>query len=432
MNMTELSKSEFLSFLYAEKSRELENNQVPGWSKWALWGVVATLLVNIYRIIGNIDQDINNLLVAQNSVYCLALLLMWLDTLLTIKARTYNSGKIRRLIDEAPIYAYIIRCILSIAGFVLLIICGYHWAICLSWFLGLCTSTYVIIYIAKNKNNLTQVRWRKMVFRDDRLDVIILTISNFTYFPVCWSFPIQKLDLLDAEFEIAFCLIIALAVISVIVNMRLSKDRKAFELDRIIDRFIIGTINQEDAYSQYILLYYGANIGQAIEKELACIPELERTHEAIKAETTELRREIDAQPITLKDYFRMKNQILLARKQYKKIYAAFKMLFKRIDEIQEMGLPQAAIEEMSKYTMKINMAGDKLMNIQDELIDILQRLHDDYFKDRYCPSHRVLCHNYLCHRRNIKPTIRIFIKMFVWKMTHGRLPKNYCKQLKID
>lgn len=430
--MTELSKSEFLSFLYAEKSRELENNQVPGWSKWALWGVVATLLVNIYRIIGNIDQDINNLLVAQNCVYCLALLLMWLDTLLTIKARTYNSGKIRRLIEEAPIYAYIIRCILSIAGFVLLIICGYHWAICLSWFLGLCTSAYVIIYIAKNKNNLTQVRWRKMVFRDDRLDVIILTISNFTYFPVCWSFPIQKLDLLDTEFEIAFCLIAAIAVMSVIVNMHLSKDQQAFELDRIIDRFIIGSIDQQEAYSQYILLYYGANIGQAIETELACIPELEKTHEAIKNETAELRREIDAHSITLKDYLRIEKQIHLTRKKYKKIYAAFKVLLKRIGEIQKMELPQAAVEEMFKYTMKINMAGDKLMSIQDELIDILQRLYDNYFKDRYCTSHKVLCNNNLCYLRKVKPNIRICIKMFVWKITRGRVPKNYCKQLKID
>ena len=52
--MNTLTKGEFLSFLYAEKSREIENNNAPGWSKWALWGIIASLSLFIYNLlVGN-------------------------------------------------------------------------------------------------------------------------------------------------------------------------------------------------------------------------------------------------------------------------------------------------------------------------------------------------------------------------------------------
>ena len=67
--MNTLSKGEFLSFLYAEKSREIENNNAPGWSKWALWGIMASLSLFIYNSL--MDNSVNASLVLAYFIYAL-------------------------------------------------------------------------------------------------------------------------------------------------------------------------------------------------------------------------------------------------------------------------------------------------------------------------------------------------------------------------
>ena len=49
--MDKLPKIEFLSFLYAEKNRLIQNNVMPGWSIWALEGVIISILIYSYNLI---------------------------------------------------------------------------------------------------------------------------------------------------------------------------------------------------------------------------------------------------------------------------------------------------------------------------------------------------------------------------------------------
>ena len=372
--MTDLSKSEFLSFLYAEKSREIENSQVPGWSKWALWGVVATLLLNIYRIIGSADQNINNLLLAQYCTYCLAILLTWLDTLLAINARSYSTGKFRRLIEEAPLNAYFIRCILSVVGFHLLVSCGYDWIVCMSWAIGIFVCIFVIAYILHNRNHIVPVRCKKLVFADEQIDWIVLGIFIFACLPASISYPIQKIDIFAIEFETAFCAVAALGLVCVILNMYQFKDKKTQALDRIIDEFIIGNIDQTKAYSQYILLYYGANVREILEEDMSFL----ESDNIYVNYANEIKALIESLPnndaLSPNESPKILYEIECKMREYQQIIKTYRNFSNRLQEILKMQQPKSVQKELSMIMDRAINVSDKISNMQDQIGELLTAL----------------------------------------------------------
>ena len=48
--ITELSDSEFLSFLYSERDREESLNHFQGWNIWAVIGAMITVICTAYSI----------------------------------------------------------------------------------------------------------------------------------------------------------------------------------------------------------------------------------------------------------------------------------------------------------------------------------------------------------------------------------------------
>ena len=48
--VSEMSDSEFVSFLYSERDRENNLSQFQGWNNWAIAGALATIIYNIFTI----------------------------------------------------------------------------------------------------------------------------------------------------------------------------------------------------------------------------------------------------------------------------------------------------------------------------------------------------------------------------------------------
>ena len=96
--MNSLSSGEFLSFLYAERNRELENNKAPGWSKWALWGVIASLTLFIYNI--SMEHSINLNIVISYFIIALPFLLGMIDMFFYMRNRVHTSMRVRKLIKD--------------------------------------------------------------------------------------------------------------------------------------------------------------------------------------------------------------------------------------------------------------------------------------------------------------------------------------------
>ena len=118
-NLKDFTKAEFLSFLYAEKSREIENNSVPGWSKWALLGTIITLILYIYQAFLSHHSDYDPKIFIIYLITFLAIVLEYLSyTRFNSNVRTFISSKVRPLKEEAPVLSYIFQ-------FIICLICAF-------------------------------------------------------------------------------------------------------------------------------------------------------------------------------------------------------------------------------------------------------------------------------------------------------------------
>lgn len=105
--ITDLSDSDFLSFLYAERDREESLNSYPGWSHWAIWGAVVTIFLAICSILKSHYGEVDLL----NSGYLLsgilAFLLCYRPYFLFVmsivsRERGVDKKKVKYLKDVAP------------------------------------------------------------------------------------------------------------------------------------------------------------------------------------------------------------------------------------------------------------------------------------------------------------------------------------------
>lgn len=90
-------------------------------------------------------------------------------------------------------------------------------------------------------------------------------------------------EIFTNEFKIAIAILILIIAICILIKMQFIISNLATGLDKIIDRFIIGSINQEDAYKQYIQLMYGTEITQIIEEEAKSFSKMEEDYAIKKA-----------------------------------------------------------------------------------------------------------------------------------------------------
>lgn len=132
-NMKDFTKAEFLSFLYAEKSREIENNSIPGWSKWALLGAIASVIVYLYHTFIDNYTNYDYKIIVEYIVFSTSLfLLVLIYSRFHSDTKMYISGKVRQLKDEAPIILYIFQFVLCLFDS---IIEYYYWGFSIIFFL---------------------------------------------------------------------------------------------------------------------------------------------------------------------------------------------------------------------------------------------------------------------------------------------------------
>lgn len=288
--MNTLSKGEFLSFLYAEKSREIENNNAPGWSKWALWGIMASLSLFIYNSL--MDNSVNASLVLAYFIYALPYVLGFIHFFFQPRIRIHTSLKVRKLIDESPIKLYIVRSLLSVFGLAYSIIHYTNIYECVLWSLVSYFNIVVVIYILMNKNKLVSAKLQTQVFSNDKYDMLFLSVVVLVYFAI-YSIHGYFVDIqfLRIEFEVAVSSIVILLLLCKLVNM--SQQYSIAEgIDRIIESFTGGFISQEEAYKRYMNLIYGQDAIFILKSEVDCLSELNKKIEIAISDIGNIHREL--------------------------------------------------------------------------------------------------------------------------------------------
>lgn len=271
--MEGLSKGEFLSFLYSEKSREIENNSVPGWSIWAIGGIIVSLVIFGYKILvnNNLDSDI----VTLYFFVALAWILANLHLIFTFSHRVFSSRKVRRLIEEAPLTLCIIKTILSLIEFYISISLG---LILYSVLWGVFTviNFAVVFYICFCRNKIVPAGLKTDIFTNDKYNVMYNLILVFVY-GLMGNFQFQEIKthgFYKNEFEFVIAVSFIIVAFCKLINIT-QRNKIAEGLDSIIELFTGGFIDQKEAYKRYMYLIYGKDVLQILENEINDLPNIE-------------------------------------------------------------------------------------------------------------------------------------------------------------
>lgn len=296
--ITELSDSDFLSFLYSERDREESLNHFQGWNIWAVVGAMVTVACAAYSIIcnhlGEIDRLRTGYLVSD---YVSRLFLLWF-VVVSVKSfvgrkRATDYKKLKYLKDVAPMPYLIVAtiCTFELALFFIFAERDNLWDIVpISWMVLAVSHLLIDVSVFRNwnsyvwaiKEDIWFVRTWVMVAVGLYVYVLVWLIWN-------WSFKhISGPFIGTPEFELALCvtafvLLLYLLLIIVLAN------RKSSETDVRIDEYVYMGKTKEDVYMKLKANRLGYGILEVCSQELFALKKYSDDFDAHKKTLEELR-----------------------------------------------------------------------------------------------------------------------------------------------
>lgn len=266
-DISKLSDSDFLNFLYLERSRHNDKKTSAGWTLWAIWGSILALAIFLYQTlkVNKLDYVLCYYILASFSP-CVVLVVYLSER---IRLFSYGDSKhIVRLKDAAPklflFYISLINLLLLAIGFYL------HVSIMsfLGWsciFIPIIIS-WSIIYLQRNRlvtsfDNFVIAR-NKWVNR-----VLIFGVSGTILLPIgesakhlTWGF--------SGEFECVFSLILIVAL-SYLLLLSYFARNYVHEIDNLIDGFVFKNWPKEIIMRKLELIFLGFRPNDIIQDQLS-------------------------------------------------------------------------------------------------------------------------------------------------------------------
>lgn len=418
-NLKDFTKAEFLSFLYAEKSREIENNFVPGWNKWALIGAIVSIIIFLYHeIITNYIAYDYEVLSRYTIILTVVASLILLFCRYNSEVKLYMPEKVRPLKDEVPVLLYIFQfgmCL--IAGITQLC---WRWVSFAFVYLAIAVliNAFILIYIFVHKDHFVLAKLKTQVFVDCKKDNIIHSVLIGLYFGTILSLITDLLKthqcFCPSEFEFSIGLIALIMLIYMYLKTSKKNNGVADEIDRIINKFVVGAISQEDAYKKYILIMYGFSAYQTIENDLEVIEDIKSNYSnkvnTINNLISHLQSEIKSFDHLQKIQQTLEKEIY----DYKKTLCSLSKLLDKINKISELGLPAIVDNEFSAVIDDYEKASSLFSDLITQIESVTQKIEDAYF----CKKYGGLCLTPNCTQRDapmslkykLKRKIRLFFK----------------------
>lgn len=371
--METLSKGEFLSFLYAEKSRELENNSAPGWSIWAIWGIIISMILFSYDAIMDKKPDINILLLY--FLYALTWILIIVQFIFTFRRRIYSSIKVRRLIEEAPVTLYTVRAILSVVGLIISIAKHLEWYSCLLWCIVSIFNIAVVGYVYLHKNKIVKAGLKTNIFTKDKYDLYCNWALIFIYSLIA-SFQLQIIrndTFARAEFEITVAISFTILALCKLINIS-QRNKTAEGLDYIIDAFTGGFINQKDAYKRYMYLIYGKDAIQILENEIRSVTNIKDQCETIKKENNTIIQQINNKDFSINDIQTFLDSMSIHIRFCQESTKVFDRLSQRATEILSLQMPDIVVDSLESAEQILKESMDLVSETQSQISHIQDRI----------------------------------------------------------
>ena len=414
-NLKDFTKAEFLSFLYAEKSREIENNSVPGWSKWAVFGTIVTLIIFLYHGITTNHSTYDYEVFSRYTIILIAVAsLILLFCRFNSGVKSYMTEKIRPLKDEVSVLLYIFQFVICLgAGILQLYWFGFSSAFVFLT-IAVLFNAFILIYIFVNRDKFVLAQLKTQVFVDWKIDNFIHSVLGGLYGGII-SFSITDLlkkhqGFYSSEFEFAIGLISLIILIYWLLKISEKNEGVANEIDRLINKFVVGVISQEDAYKKYILIMYGFSAYQTIENDLEIIEKIKNSYNDKVNIINELKKQVQENTISFDELQQIHQTLEAEIDFYNKSMTSLSVLLAKIDNITKLGIPAAVDAEFKAVLKEYKSAYTLFSDLVARTTLIMQKIKDII----YCNKCGGICLDYECSHRKEPMSLKYKLRRKVW------------------
>lgn len=271
----ELSDSDFLSFLYAEREREESLNSFQGWNNWAVAGAIVAALCACYNILKS-----NSQIDVLNTAYYLSGILSALFCLrpysfLFSRKRGIDYLKVKFLKDVAPKHYLSFALFFSVVFSVFFPVVDKEspWSIVsIVWIIATVIFLITVLAVYKNKDRLVRPDIDGLLFYEDKWERWFGGIIGGVLSVLCvQSFKIVSTSFRGSpDFELAVCFAAIVVLLYLLARINL-RDTMSKRLDVLLDEYLYKGQSKESIYHQVLIHRMGYGVMDACYKELTAM-----------------------------------------------------------------------------------------------------------------------------------------------------------------
>ncbi len=404
----DLTDSEFLSFLYSERDREESLNSYPGWSNWAIWGAVVTVMLTIYRILSNNIGIISVLNTGYFLSGILGFLLCYRPYFLVImtlfsRERGVDFKKVKYIKDVAPKPYLWLALIISISFSVFFPIADTTdpWSkVSIVWIITVALNIVGIVACGVNKNRIIGPGIDGIVFGEIRLDSwyygIVSGVLSFA-----WLNSFKRVNGSiwgNPDFELAVCIAAVFFLVYLFLEFK-SREKMSSRMDVLLDDFIYKGRSKSDIFHQIMIVRMGYGVLEVCAHEMYQLKNSFDDFEPQKQKIEEVNQLFSLGTFDINKILNYFDVIKAASNYMRNWNGQIKALNDKLKQISQK-VPGIAVEEEYKNLIKMN---GFLLDRESEMMRIVNAAANNmqmWIKVYHCEKYGGWCTHIDCKQRN--------------------------------
>ncbi|MBR6438163.1 MAG: hypothetical protein IKS65_03135 [Bacteroidales bacterium] len=424
--ITSLSDAEFLSFLYSERDRENNLRQYQGWNIWALIGSLVAVGCAAYQLL---KDNIETILYVQVCYYSSALLAFALCihpilSFLLKKERGVDIRKLKRLKQTTPFYylgwGIVVSTAFAVA--ILLMDVAFQWnVVSITWMIVLALYLAGTISAIINKEKETNSFFDELVFANIKLNrcyEVILTIILWNLAVFSFS-KTPKFEIGNINLEISVSLSAFVVLFYYLIKV-FCEERKANDLDVLIDEYLYKGLSKEKVYENLLHERMGYRVIESFFKEIDDIDKTVKSYEQKKSELEEVDTWLNDETISTdkigESLERLHNTLSYLRECDKRVREISRKLLSIVKQV-----PFIVNDE--EFKLLTNLASSLVGRIEEltNLTGLASKKIGQWVKNNVCERYGGYC-KIECAKRHKKLPLLLRIKRW-WKR---KIAKGLC------
>lgn len=405
-----LTDADFISYLYSERDRENNLNQVHGWNNWALAGAIITVGCTSYSIIKSAGS-LNRTVFLYFTSGWIAIIWNYLSWAFVFKRnRGIDYGRVRVLKDVFPQVDFWMK-LLSFISLPILIIRDHGMDSIAWWWIGVAFWYVSVRVMAHFQRNEIVSSWYDRAYLPLSWQNIIHELLSCLFFSfiIAVSFKSIPGPIICPEFEMAICVTALYVLFYVLLKINVDNPA-AKQFDAIIDDYLYKGVSKETTYQKILINRMGYGVIEVCNSIINSINEILKDYSLFEQKIITVNENIkrdDVGPKELDKYFKDLDSSIA---YLNKLIRESKKLKDRIKKMFDCAPGLTDIDSLDKVISTNEMILDKIEKLSNMVSDAISTVRES--KMPYlCQKYGGLCFNMECEARNDKMSMLNRVKI---------------------